>query len=387
MTFSQLMNVAIISCLTFIAVFTISKKSNTPLGFRFLSAFFILLSSVFADELLKPFYVQYPLMKIIIQPLLFTIAPTVYLSILHLTSIRRTFSFKQLLHFIPYLLVLSIYFMSYLRIGEQKKNIMVNDTISVGDLLLFVFYIQAAVYLYQSIKQLNQHKKNLVLFVANLHPNDYHWLSNTLISLVITAIVAFLDFLFYNNSATPHSFYIIYLIIFYYLGIQISKQKDVFNFTEGEKESLIAIINDTQLFDEKEEKLPLSESQNRKKVIPEYKLEEYKIQLLDLMKTEKPYLDSEMTLPKLGQLLNLNTYQTSYLINYCFKENFYTFINRYRIETFKTLLTDKKHQHFSLLGLAFESGFNSKTTFNTVFKKQMGLSPKAFKEKTSVSTL
>ena len=67
-------------------------------------------------------------------------------------------------------------------------------------------------------------------------------------------------------------------------------------------------------------------------------------------------------------------------INNCFDENFYTFINRYRLEDCKAMLVNEKYNHLSILGIAFEAGFNSKTAFNTAFKKNTGLSPKEFKE-------
>lgn len=109
-------------------------------------------------------------------------------------------------------------------------------------------------------------------------------------------------------------------------------------------------------------------------------LYQYTTRLLNLMETEKPFLDSEITLPKLGKMLLLNTYQTSYLINTSFGENFFTFINRYRINECKAMLADHRNNHLTILGIAYNSGFNSKTAFNTAFKKVTGLSPRDYKE-------
>lgn len=121
-----------------------------------------------------------------------------------------------------------------------------------------------------------------------------------------------------------------------------------------------------------------TEFPERKKVISEEKVNNYKIQLLNLMQKNKPYLDSEITLPKLGLMTHLNTYQTSYLINKCFDENFYTFVNRYRLDECKNMLLNKESSHLKILDISFDAGFNSKTAFNTAFKKSTGLSPKEF---------
>lgn len=63
-----------------------------------------------------------------------------------------------------------------------------------------------------------------------------------------------------------------------------------------------------------------------------------------------------------------------------FGENFYEFINRYRVEASKKLLTDAKFQHLNMVGIAFEAGFNSKTAFNTAFKKTTGQTPSEFRK-------
>jgi YesN/AraC family two-component response regulator len=175
------------------------------------------------------------------------------------------------------------------------------------------------------------------------------------------------------------------------VGIQLSKQKEVFPFSQDHMQSVAALINDQQhpsvnASVEESEFVPgPAESDEaklieKKKVISEEKMAYYKEQLLELMEKDKPYLDSEITLPKLGQMLGLNTYQTSYLINNCFEENFYTFINRYRLEACKKMLISPQYTHLSILGIAFQAGFSSKTAFNTFFKKTTGLSPKDYKE-------
>lgn len=79
--------------------------------------------------------------------------------------------------------------------------------------------------------------------------------------------------------------------------------------------------------------------------------------------------------------MGLSVHELSALINEGFGENFAQFVNRHRVEESKTLLLSEKCAHLSMVGIAFEAGFNSKTAFNTAFKKLVGVSPTAYREK------
>lgn len=101
-------------------------------------------------------------------------------------------------------------------------------------------------------------------------------------------------------------------------------------------------------------------------------------QLLTYFDEEEPFLQPDLTLRSLANELNVNTNQLSWLINQKLKKNFSNFINSYRIQRFQELAISPENQHISLIGLAYESGFNSKTVFNTYFKKQVGVTPKVW---------
>jgi AraC-like DNA-binding protein len=100
--------------------------------------------------------------------------------------------------------------------------------------------------------------------------------------------------------------------------------------------------------------------------------------ILSIMKSQKPYLNPDLDLTGLSELANMNLKVTSHLINHDLKTNFYEFVNKFRVEEFKYLVQGKDSDKFSLLGLAFECGFNSKSTFNHIFKKFTGQTPKEF---------
>lgn len=100
--------------------------------------------------------------------------------------------------------------------------------------------------------------------------------------------------------------------------------------------------------------------------------------LMQFISSEKPFLISNLSLRSLAEQVEIHPNKLSWLLNEQLGKNFNEFINHFRIQYFKNLATDPSNSHISLLGLAYESGFNSKTVFNTYFKKETGLTPKEF---------
>jgi len=99
------------------------------------------------------------------------------------------------------------------------------------------------------------------------------------------------------------------------------------------------------------------------------------------MENEKVYQEPELTLQLLSEKLQIPSYLTSHAINEGLKKSFYDLINGYRIEEAKRLLVDPRNASFTILSIGFDAGFNSKTTFNTVFKKFTGLTPTEYRKK------
>jgi len=107
--------------------------------------------------------------------------------------------------------------------------------------------------------------------------------------------------------------------------------------------------------------------------------DEIKEKLICSMQKDKHYLDSELTLNKLSGLLGVSQHNLSEVINLKLNQTYYDFINSYRVEEFKQLLSNPAYYNYSLLSIAFDAGFKSKTTFNTIFKKITGLTPSEYK--------
>ena len=101
------------------------------------------------------------------------------------------------------------------------------------------------------------------------------------------------------------------------------------------------------------------------------------------MSVEKYYLDSDLTLFTFSKHVGYSKKEISKALNSCLHLNFHEFVNKYRVEAFKENIQREEYAHLSMLGVAFESGFGSKSSFNLVFKANTGLTPKKYKEQLS----
>ena len=122
----------------------------------------------------------------------------------------------------------------------------------------------------------------------------------------------------------------------------------------------------------------ITKSNKKKNLLDSDTVIDYKNKLLNHLTEQKSYLETNLTLRVLAEKIQIHPNQLSWLLNEDIGQNFNSFINKYRIEAFKLNVKNPKHSHLTIEGLAHESGFNSKTVFNTYFKKETGLTPKQF---------
>lgn len=103
--------------------------------------------------------------------------------------------------------------------------------------------------------------------------------------------------------------------------------------------------------------------------------------LIKYIDSHQPYLNSELSLQKLAMSLNISAHLLSQIINQKEGKNFFDFINYYRIEEAKRLLSDSKYNHHSVEGIGYDCGFNTKATFYSTFKKHVGATPADYKKR------
>ncbi|WP_268225270.1 AraC family transcriptional regulator [Sinomicrobium oceani] len=103
--------------------------------------------------------------------------------------------------------------------------------------------------------------------------------------------------------------------------------------------------------------------------------------LTDYMEQEKPYLDFDLNHSQLASRLGMSSNHLSEVLSLCFKQNFYNFINIYRVDEACRLMKAPEYRNLKIIAIAYESGFKSKSSFNRIFKNHTGYTPTAYKEK------
>ncbi|MBZ0245872.1 MAG: helix-turn-helix domain-containing protein [Cyclobacteriaceae bacterium] len=145
---------------------------------------------------------------------------------------------------------------------------------------------------------------------------------------------------------------------------------------------LVNPIKDDPRYTEAQKKLFQSnledEPKKKKELLSKKETDDYTDRLLNHIKEHQPFLNPELSLRSLAAQIDIHPNQLSWLLNENMGKNFNEFINHYRVEAFKALSKDPKKANLTLIGMAYECGFNSKTVFNTYFKRETGLTPKQF---------
>jgi AraC-like DNA-binding protein len=245
-------------------------------------------------------------------------------------------------------------------------------------------YVQMLFYYFLARKELNSYQRSIRHLFSETSHIDLSWmrlLINGYVILVFAAIglysvvlryAEYYSLLVLINAAivSPYiymaAFKGIYQPAIWQVQPGMNKEKVEEEMRQAEKIKLIK---------SKEEQAPL------KKTIMDAKIEKLVTRIISLIEQDKIYTEPELNLQQLAEKLQAPSYQVSLAINEGLQKNFYEFINAYRVEEAKKLLLDSKNKNFTILSVGFEAGFNSKTTFNTVFKKFTGLTPTQFREK------
>ncbi|MDB4286393.1 helix-turn-helix domain-containing protein, partial [bacterium] len=124
--------------------------------------------------------------------------------------------------------------------------------------------------------------------------------------------------------------------------------------------------------------VPTKKSKPKKKLLNADAIASYSNRLLAHFEEATPYLDPDLSLRSLAAQIEIHPNQLSWLLNEKLHKNFNEFVNHYRVEAFKRIAKDPKNAGFTIVAIAYDCGFNSKTVFNTYFKKETGLTPKQF---------
>jgi len=285
------------------------------------------------------------------------VGPLMYLYLRFVSIKNLKFKALDLLHFLPFLFI----FLAQFYLASNGRY---NFTVYIGKHLLVL--IQFLIYILVSFRF---YKKNQQRVKEGESPKE---VANILIFRNITIIFSILwvldviDVILIINSVQVYSFS--YLNIFY---------------SHSPEPFFYSVLTYFMLFIElKSGKITRLNSYTSKYGKSALSIEE-SIKLKDLMISymldKKIYKDSNLTLNILAKHLNSTPHILSQLINEQLKYNFNDFINSYRVEEAKIMLSDKGKNNFTIASIAYDCGFNTLSAFNTAFKKFTGLTPSQFR--------
>lgn len=307
------------------------------------------------------------------------LAPLIYFYVKSVTTSNFRFKKKDWWHFafafafIAYRLIIFIYDALQPGFNETQNGILkINlDEAIVQPTMSFIEFPFILLYLAFTLQLFYNYRKKIKQYFSNTYKLELNWILSFLILFTLlflydtiqTIVGSFVTDLNYQQRWWLN---LIAALITLYVGIKGY-------FTDTTKLQKLNFSFSPSL-----EAIPEPSTNNVKSV------SDHDINLVKfLMEDDKVYLNPELNLSDLAEQANISRAQLSEIINSGFNMNFNDFVNMYRVDAFKAMLKENKHKQLSLLGIAQECGFNSKATFNRVFKKLTKHSPSEYLKSTT----
>jgi AraC-like DNA-binding protein len=315
---------------------------------------------------------------------LFFIGPVLFFYIQSLLNPAFKLNKKQFLHLIPALLYLiySLIVFVYDKLILGKYYFYENGMDKDFDAWYqYSGFVSMFIYLILSLKFYSNYRKLIVQITSNADSVLFDWIKKYLfaflgmILLKVFAEIFFTVFPEYTNYVGVWWFYLLFSLILYYIAItgyaNAVETKFGFQMSVFDKKPIL-LLNQNQ----ENNTIEIEYEEIKTEISPEIKL--WKAKIETLIQSEKLYQNPELSLTEIAKKLESNSSIISRAINQGFAMNFNDFINNYRIEAVKEMFQNGEHKKSTLIGIAYDCGFNSKATFNRAFKKNTNFSPKEY---------
>ncbi|MDN3593956.1 helix-turn-helix domain-containing protein [Zunongwangia endophytica] len=296
--------------------------------------------------------------------------PLFYLYILSVCYSDFKLKWKDLWHTVPYLIAnLVMLPRFYLTNTDQKLELFGEYNHLHEIIFLYIsLHLQAIIYLTAGFIVLNKARK---LFLENYSSSTiatYKWLFQLLLFTSLLYVVALIknilkyygEVAIFNNAQTIVVLFVLGIVCWYVL-----KALRYPNLFSGVDSKLTLTPN-------------LADENNNTGQDPNYNNQIEN--LISYMETEKPYLNPSLSLRNLADQMGMNSRELSIIINQKLNQHFFDFVNGYRIKEAMNILVDPTKKDETVLEILYEVGFNSKSSFNTAFKKHTGKTPTEYRK-------
>lgn len=291
--------------------------------------------------------------------------PFLFLYARKLTKENAKFHKTDILHFIPFTAIIIIGLLSVVFKSDIQSLI---KEISLAGIISGISY--CIIVLYSLIKH-NKKIKDKFSFFEKI---NLQWLFRLTIGLSVIWIggsVSGILLRFFNLNIPILWLFTIIPVFIFYIGFYGIKQKLIYSQTKINIAKQVNVLT-------KENKQ--NSDKYKKSGLQKQSMKLINKKLLNAMQTEHLFLNSTLSLSELSDHLKIPAHHITQTLNEYNNQTFYDFVNHYRVKEFKKKIFAPENSSFSLLGIAFDCGFNSKSSFNRIFKQKTGLSPSGFQK-------
>lgn len=382
--------VSVIQCL-FFSTLILTTKNENPGAQKFLLLFLLAFALLETDEMF--FYSRYiyqiPHWVGLADPLAYCLAPLLYLYTSSLTNSRFSLKKHHLYYFLPLPVLYFSWIPAYLKSGEEKVAFLfkiLNQEVHILEVAypynlffwtVFLAIFSGFLFLAMSIYKLYKFNVSIKQLYSSIDAINLKWLKFLLILSSFIWLSASLS-LFFDSQVLSVIDLVAFPVFIFFISYYDLRQKRIPVTVEGFAEKDPAAFKNSLLHKPtvaKEDVIKYAKSR-----INEEMLEELSGRLMQLVEHEKVYTKNDLSLQELADLLETSTHHLSQLLNEKMNQSFYEFINFHRVQEVMRKLALDECKHLKVLAIAFDAGFNSKTTFNAAFKKYSGLSPTEYKK-------
>jgi len=348
-----------------------------------LIALFLIVNAQDSSSIASYFvYPHYPGWGMLLNSTVFFTMPLLYLYII--SVIYSDFKLKgwHLIHCIPFIINAVVFIPRYYAVDFDEKWIYLNANniermleVKISYILL---HLQILTYLIASFLAIRKYKNLLLENYSNASMFNYRWMFQLILIIALESVVASIKNVFMFLHIEKVYYFTLLLTALVMLGIicwlvlKALQTPQLFRGIDSNLQLVSALINESNLVDTNSDQ----SSKKRDAEIQE------KIDMLEkFMIDQKLYLDASLTMHDLSKKLNMPVRELSLLINHDLDQHFFDFINGYRIKHAMEILRDPDKKEYTVLEILYDVGFNSKSSFNTAFKKHTRLTPTEYRLK------
>jgi len=362
----------------------IFQKYRRLFANRFLGSIMLLYSLLLIQMLLTDleFDRKYPHLMLIPIGISLLMGPLHYLYAKSLIHSWTTIEKSNWFHFLPFLLyeisLIPSFFKPVHQLTAEFQKIYTQGLSLKYTLFNWLILIQILIYMILTVLIISKYSHRIKNVFSTIEKIRLNWLRNiTYLGILVVSVFLIENIFLLAGINLSHFFNltsILFAIFIYVMGYMGLAKSEIF--AEPAIAESIRALPDLQS-PKKEEQQPKYE----KSGLSPDRANQYLDNLLLLMEQEKPYINSDLTLTQLAEMLSISPHNLSEILNTRLNQNFFDFVNHYRVEEVKKALLDPQKQHLTVLAVGLDAGFNSKTSFNTTFKKYTGMTPSEYRNR------